>query len=715
MSLLHYIDNEVPDFGEWDAKVEAGSSTILRSALASFPERGSYGLRTTLVGTSVAYVRKIFSSPCPIAAGGDMYLGFWHRCINPPASGAAPIMSLYSSLGGYTTMLYWTSTQLRVYVKMDSGASTTANWTAGAGRWYYVVLRLHRAATAVSADGYAALYVNGVQVAKTSLVDNYDYAIDTARLYCGSQWDIKDGFTYDNDEIKLGDTLADVEPYRPAPATEYVEAARTLVLYRQASADSVAFADYCVTQLGIPRANLVPLPNATGDETLANYAAFQTQVENDLAAWLAANPTADADKMCFIIGYGVPGYFTDGAIKVSATSRLMSYGIAYTSGGKANPLSSTGVPPVRITKTILDAAAAMLAVRIDCATLSSAQNILAAGLTVSALDRLADTDVLYSSDADYLDSLGCQKLRLLTSGNLTILTNAAFFYGSSAGSLFASGSRAAYAGTGWGSADSLRELTNQLYQALRYYGWAAGVGWAYQPDEFDAESFFEMLRIGGTFAEAAAVAIASVDYTAVVAGEPFMTVSFPKHGHNIYKGIGGVESIDWSSPVACLRQDQTLAILKTTLTAGRRHIYAARAVSEAGIEENGILATTFIEIDGQGTMLPPPLSAPFELTAAMQSDGSLLVSFSHETGGGENEPESFELLSDFGTGEIDTENPAATLSDISSGQSDFEILVVTPTLPAMFAVRGICDGQAGPLSEIIFVQAPPSPQPPTLF
>ena len=37
MSLLHYIDNEVPAFGEWDSVVTTGASTIVRSTDAAFP------------------------------------------------------------------------------------------------------------------------------------------------------------------------------------------------------------------------------------------------------------------------------------------------------------------------------------------------------------------------------------------------------------------------------------------------------------------------------------------------------------------------------------------------------------------------------------------------------------------------------------------------------------------------------------------------------
>ena len=58
MALLHYIDNEVPDYGGWNAVVQLGSSTIVQSEAAAFPERGSLGLRATAVGSDSAYVQK---------------------------------------------------------------------------------------------------------------------------------------------------------------------------------------------------------------------------------------------------------------------------------------------------------------------------------------------------------------------------------------------------------------------------------------------------------------------------------------------------------------------------------------------------------------------------------------------------------------------------------------------------------------------------------
>lgn len=720
MALLHYIDNEVPSFAEWDAVITTGGSSILRTAAASFPERGNIGLRTTTTVGNVAYVQKDDFCDTP-APGEAIVTGFWFNLQATPAD-YTQIMS--HMIGTCDTLLFCFSTpSLKIRARDDAGTKHyVGNHTIVTGRWYYITVLVRRATTNIAADGQAILYVDGVEVAAKTDIDNYDRMNSVGDYFrAGCVANPRDDFIGDFDEFKIATTLPGVEPCRPTPATDYVEAANTLVLYREASADSREFADYCVSQLGIPLANLVPLPNASGNETLADYATFQAEIETDLAAWLAVNPVADANKICFMVGYNLPGYFYDGGIKVSTTSRLMRYGTAF-SNGTTNPLylGTTGpdgqaVPPVRLTKTALDAAGITLSTRIDAPSLATAKSLLDAGLAVSVLDTLTDIDVFYSSDTDYIASLLCQKLRLITSSNLTYIDNAAVFYGTGSGSLLDTGSRATFVGTGWSSADSLRELSNSVYSALRYHGWASAIGWGSSPDTFDADSFFEMLRIGGTFAEAAAIAIGRLDYSAVMAGLPWMTVSFPKQGHNIYKGTGGVESVDFSAPVACLRHDQDQATLKTTLAAGQRHLYAARAVSTTGIEEKNTIITTFIEVDEQGETLSPPLSRPFELSATAQTDGSLLVSFSHEVNDGESEPTSFELLSDFGTGEINLNSPVGILPDLSTEQREFEMPAVSATLPAMFAARSMRDEQTSPLSETVFVQSWPSPQPPTLF
>ena len=83
MTLLHYIDNEVPNFGEWDSVTQNGSSTVQQLAAAAWPERGSYGIRITRVGTDVAYIDRTSGLPT-LAAGEELYVGMWIKWQSAP-------------------------------------------------------------------------------------------------------------------------------------------------------------------------------------------------------------------------------------------------------------------------------------------------------------------------------------------------------------------------------------------------------------------------------------------------------------------------------------------------------------------------------------------------------------------------------------------------------------------------------------------------------
>ena len=129
MSLLHYIDNEVPwdapaHYGEWDSLVEAGGSMIVRAgAEAAFPDRGSHGLRCRTASGDVAYVQK--DGVASVAPGGEIYVGFWLYVAALPAAGTY-IGSLYISgtvkLAGY----HFDAGRLRFNYRDDGG------WNGGA-------------------------------------------------------------------------------------------------------------------------------------------------------------------------------------------------------------------------------------------------------------------------------------------------------------------------------------------------------------------------------------------------------------------------------------------------------------------------------------------------------------------------------------------------------------------------------------------------------
>ena len=434
MSLLHYIDNEVPTFGEWDVVVGSVSQT----AEAAWPERGGYGLRCAVTGGNVAFARKDFA-----AALAAMALGFWFKFPADPTWIDGLSFIIANACG-------WSANGFRLLLRNDNGKACLrllvhagAAWTAyldtyylQPGRWYYIGI----IGTWDGSAGTADLYIDGVHRGQAAQAGDatgnrpYDVSVGNSG-YCTGQ-----AATLDFDEIKVRDDTTYPEPHVPAPAGEYPSAARTVVLWRGASDDSRQFGDYCVSELGIPRANLIRLDNASADEVLFSYAAFQTEVEEDIATYLGLHPSVAANCSCFLISYGVPGCFVEAGLIHSGASRLMNYGTAFSSGA-ANPLYNPSTV-ARLTKAALGGK--YLCTRIDAASLAHAKDVIDRAAVVSAVVSLADADKLYCDDADYRGSLPCQRLRILTAA-LAEYSNDAFVWGDTGAPAFgAGGSRACF-------------------------------------------------------------------------------------------------------------------------------------------------------------------------------------------------------------------------------------------------------------------------------
>ncbi len=695
MSLLHYIDNEVPAFGEFDSVVQSGG-TIVQSGDAAFPERGSRGLRAS---GGMAYVQKDLT--ISVAPGDEIFFGWWRRIdTHPSVSYKARSIDLYNA-----SQLVWldflTSNGTTVWYAFGDAGALSYTWTDVDG-WAYFVLASLRATTNVASDGRYRIYVDGALMKEWAGVDNYDRLADITRLRMG-QIESDAAFIGDFDEIKIATTYP--EPFSPTPTDEYPQARRTVVLFRQASSDSREFADYCVSELGVPLANRCPLPNATANETLADYATFQTEVETDLAAWLALNPTVAANCSCFLLGHGVPGYFTHGGVKHSAVSRLMNYGTAFSSQ-TTNPLYNPATV-ARLTKAALGGK--YLCTRIDADTLQYSKDILDRGLAVAGTATLPATDKLYSDESDYKASVACQHLRIITAA-LGTFSDDAFAWGDTGDPSFgAAGTRAVFVNDAVNSASLIRSGPGHCYSAM-VNSYAAALGFSASAGSLVPGPFFEMLRIGGTLAEAVAVAVANLDYTAVAVGSPLMTAAFSTTGYNVYRGLGGIEGIDWEKPVAYLRADQDSIAFNQDLLPGRRYVYAVRAVSSAGVEECNTCVIIYVQTDDQGNLLPAPLSRPMDLTADVQQ-GSLLIGFSYYAPLGFAEADGFDVLGDNGTGQLDLDNPVATVARSQHDRFDFEVSIDSPDTSVLLAVRPRQDQRTGPMSEILFVPLSTAPAP----
>ncbi|MFO7899917.1 MAG: hypothetical protein R6V58_12765, partial [Planctomycetota bacterium] len=104
--------------------------------------------------------------------------------------------------------------------------------------------------------------------------------------------------------------------------------------------------------------------------------------------------------------------------------------------------------------------------------------------------------------------------------------------------------------------------------------------------------------------------------------------------------------------------------------------------------------------DAEGNPLPPPLPTPHDVTADVAGAQSVVVGFSCSPEAGEAGPSAFEVLSDNGTGVLDTETPIATVT-ARPGRCDYLAFATADCLPAKFAVRATLGEQSGDISRTV--------------
>jgi len=660
MSVLHYIDNEVPDFGEWDSVVESGACSIVQTAEASFPERGAVGLRcTTSAGAVAAYVAKT-GMAIPVAAGASVFLGAWVRMGSAPA-GSTNVIDLRTSLS-VPARLYLNASGQLDFTLWDDASVWHSSGNSGplvADRWHWLVLELVRASSAVASDGAGRIYLDGVQIDSVTGIDNYDSADELDGVRLGATSSVDPDMVLDLDEVKIADAYP--EPYVPDPPGETLSPERVVVLWNGNSADSRAFADYCVSELGVPRANLIRLDGAAASESLPDHAACAAQIETPIADYFALNPTVAANCMCFLVGYGVPGCFTSGGVSHSVTSRLMHYGSAFLTR-TCNPLYAPATV-ARLTKADLAAAGVYLAVRIDSDTLDHAKAIIDRAAAVSALAALPDADTLYTDQDAFRASVACQRLRIATAAlGAGGYDDDAFIWGDAGGpEPGEAGSRACFTDTDAASASTIRSSASPVGAKLIEDGYAAGLGSAGSADGFDVASFFEMLRVGGTIAEAFMVALAHVDYTSVACGWPLMTVAFQRNGYNVYRGVGGVENVDFDAPVACLRAGDTAPELAGLgHDASTEYTYVVRPVRGAAeLETPDLSCRVTLRTDAAGEWPGPAPASVESVRASPDAGGQVAVGWEYRTPYGADPPVEFRIYC--GPSPVPAGPPAATV------------------------------------------------------
>lgn len=211
MSLLHYIDNELGAFSQWDVIEQSGGS--ITQVVDSASLRGRKILRINITSaTGRANVKKNIAAPAPGAT-----LGYSVRFrINVARFGFNLVEML--TTGGDQQLLLTTSADsvYHVYSTTD-----TDGWPGlivpgvSVGRWIQMACLLRRATANGVADGWFRLYINGKMIGEIVNHANFNAAGRINRMVAGVPWNGQAGMNYDLDDIKIGETLADLQPYRP--------------------------------------------------------------------------------------------------------------------------------------------------------------------------------------------------------------------------------------------------------------------------------------------------------------------------------------------------------------------------------------------------------------------------------------------------------------------------------------------------------------------
>jgi lysophospholipase L1-like esterase len=698
-----YVDNEVPDLAEWTEVVQEGAATVTQATDASFPDRGSYGLRCTGAAGAASYARKVTGQV--LAAEGYAAMACWASWAEVGfPGGASTILRMSAGPAGNAAVELVINDAGELFLRAfedDGSASESAPTACGLTDtgWHYLVVGVVRAASDVAADGGAYLTVNGHDRVDLTGLDNYDLL--AAGLAGEAGWIVyggaEDGDVIDLDEIRLLDDYP--EPFSPEAPSDYACAERTLVLYREGSADSRSFAEYCRTAGGVPWCNLVPLPNCSADAQLANYAGeVVDQIVTDLNDWRLFYNTAAAAKCSIIVcGYGVPNTFLDGGQAWSIASLLArggGPGAMY-----ANPYYQATDRPTAA-ELLADGVRAVTA--IDADTLARAKAIVDAGLAAPSgidLSDSADPGWLMSDSPALLASLEAQHTRLAMSDErqdavaIMVAADLDALAGELPAGIPESGATALLADTGTDAVATLRDSATWAPAAAITGGFAISIGFSQVPGAIDAAVLLDRLRQGWTLCEAFLAAVPYLDYTAMPVAWPLATVGFELGGYNLYSGPTEGQ-IDWDTPVAYARPGQ--ASLALPFQPGQAAVLAVRAVSAAGVVEHGGLALAHVAIDAAGQLLPPPLAEPSSLTAlplpgapgrSPAGPAEILVGFTCRTRDGMAAPSQFEVLSDHGTGELDLDTPVAVVS-ATAGRDEYQVVVSVASLPASFAVRG---------------------------
>ncbi|HNX26594.1 MAG TPA: hypothetical protein PKK48_04230 [Phycisphaerae bacterium] len=675
--LLHYEFDTADSLDGWTIVTSSGGTLEWQDSVGRdntggiFRRHDSYA--TIPTGLSI------------LEAGQSIFCGMWIKKTASPTDWRSYNMSMFQAFLSGIRM-----SDGVLLIQLSVGTTTTvisglASANMNLNQWYYVIFEFRRASAAGVADGGFRVWKDGVLIGDKCIYDNYGRT--SLSTFClGSYLTASTSGDYIFDDVRIGETLADVEPARPAVDGELPQSARMLVLFNRNSADSESFARSLV-----PDTNIVSLP-CSSDETLTDYATFQAEIETPLKEFLAARPLLASQITCIIAGYMVPGYFYSGNYLLTTCSRLMDIDNAF-SANKTNPLYGTSG---RLTATVLQTAGVRLAARVDGTTMADCQLLKTIG---DATVMIEEGKTVFMSGTPTLD---VQLLRLpikqLAAGDVisddVLNFNIPPVSGISTVSADEPGSRLAII---------LNNATDITRGELAY----ATADWHYRAMifssgryAFDFSAFCGMLRDGGTIAEAFAVACEKIDAKYQLGAWPLLRAVFPKAGYNVYLGNGAQSDIDYSQIYAALPISTTDFEIKIPNQPDFTRVMCVRKTSEYGMEETrGRIV--MLESDSDG-LINLQLPIPYDLTTRETGENNVELSFSCFVDEGQEQPSLFEILGDNGSGKIDIANPLAEIP-FNNDEREYSVIITAATRPAIFAVRAKLENRKGKQTDAITV------------
>jgi len=447
-----------------------------------------------------------------------------------------------------------------------------------------------------------------------------------------------------------------------------------------------------------------------------------------------------------VLGYHVPGAFTDAGLDWSAGSRLARLGQAR--APVANPLYDERAEAIaRVTPAELAGSARYLVHRVDGPTLADA---------VALVDRAVALDAATLTGEGFLDpyglqgggyeayenlledwgrSLTCQRLKqtIRRTAEADPGSNVAFdeladddWY---FGWLSTTGSADFFGDAGPGrralfyDADSYAMATLRSTATGRWCPLALAAGYALTAGPTDEPTvagllspwpLFEALRRGWTWAEAFARANPKLDAFMTAAGDPLATVRFPVAGCHVYRGPNAAIAIDYDTLIAAAPVDATAVQLPPAdWSAAATWFLALRTVDGDGVEYADPTAIVAMSVDASGHVLPPAPAGVKDLAVAPTAAQRLTIRWRYVTAAlaGGSEPSSFEVFVGPASGQtlaqLLAEPPAATVPFDASGSYEWTTAPMPVGIAWRIAVHALsADGPVGPASQAVaFAQA----------